>query len=542
MSAAEKEIKEKSSTLYIRAMGWLGLACAVLGLVFPFWQLEDLSITARFLAANGFSYLFLLPPIILVTAWYLSKPKLQVFRLMTLGSMGLFVYTLFLSHLRFDNQLIYWQQRGEEATQLIYEMGEMTLKFSPYDALGYALPLGIIGMLMIFFSPTPRLFVEKPQLLDRKSRTTRVKRADTLDELRPGGGFMGYYNAGVITLISGMILISAYVSCGLSPLKVWENRGNALEYIMGREMNADDIEYIERQRDIAPGIVAKGMAREYQDNKYRDLAWDKQPSYMEKTEEFDLKVAEFLAAMSEQEKARLSEKAYKQALEEKKGGYFPPETSLVKIMGYMSALIETIAIAVWGTLLAVVCSVPAALLTAENTLKLMISGESKTRNYIRQSIILGMRRFLDICRGFNEFVMALIFVAVLGLGPFAGVLALWIHTFGIIGKVISEQIEAINSGPIEGVSSTGATVSQVISFSVMPQIMPGFVSYCLLRFESNVRSAAVLGFVGAGGIGFLIFDKINGYNYREVCTIMIIIISAVGVIDFICKLLRRRFS
>jgi phosphonate transport system permease protein len=146
-----------------------------------------------------------------------------------------------------------------------------------------------------------------------------------------------------------------------------------------------------------------------------------------------------------------------------------------------------------------------------------------------------------MCRGFNEFVMALIFVAVLGLGPFAGILALWIHTFGILGKVFSEQIEAIEPGQVEALSSTGAFVDQTIAFSVLPQVMPGFVSYSLLRFESNVRSAAILGFVGAGGIGFLIFDKLNGYLFREVCTMMIVIIIAVGIIDFLCGKLRRRF-
>jgi len=137
--------------------------------------------------------------------------------------------------------------------------------------------------------------------------------------------------------------------------------------------------------------------------------------------------------------------------------------------------------------------------------------------------------------------MALIFVAVIGLGPYAGILALWIHTFGVLGKVFSEQIEAIESGQVEALTSTGANPVQTIVFSVMPQVLPGLVSYTLLRFESNVRSAAILGFVGAGGIGFLIFDKLNGYLFREVCTMMIIIIMTVGVIDHFCGKIRMRF-
>jgi phosphonate transport system permease protein len=138
--------------------------------------------------------------------------------------------------------------------------------------------------------------------------------------------------------------------------------------------------------------------------------------------------------------------------------------------------------------------------------------------------------------------MALIFVAVIGLGPYAGVLALAIHTFGILGKVFSEAIEQIEPGQVEAVTASGAGPAQIMAFSVIPQVMPLIVSYTLLRFESNVRSATILGFVGAGGIGFLMFDKINGYLYREVCTMMIMVIVSVTLIDYLCGILRRRFA
>ena len=252
-------------------------------------------------------------------------------------------------------------------------------------------------------------------------------------------------------------------------------------------------------------------------------------------------VKQFFAEISEEEKKLLQEKAYHNALDEKKGGYFPPETAWMRVRGYLVALLETVAIAIWGTLLAVICAVPVSLLAARNTFELLVSGDKLLSKIARWLGVFSMRRFLDLCRGFNEFVMALIFVAVLGLGPFAGILALWIHTFGILGKVFSEQIEAIEPGQVEALTSTGAFVDQTIAFSVLPQVMPGFVSYSLLRFESNVRSAAILGFVGAGGIGFLIFDKLNGYLFREVCTMMIIIIISVGIIDFFCGKLRRKF-
>lgn len=152
-----------------------------------------------------------------------------------------------------------------------------------------------------------------------------------------------------------------------------------------------------------------------------------------------------------------------------------------------------------------------------------------------------VRRFLDFARGFNEFVMALIFVAIIGLGPFAGIMALFVHTTGILGKVFSEAIEAIEPRQVEAVVSTGSGSGQVISFAVIPQVMPTIVSYSLLRFESNVRSATILGFCGAGGIGFLMFDKLNGFLYREVCTMMIMVIILVSIIDYLCGKLRSCF-
>jgi phosphonate transport system permease protein len=338
-----------------------------------------------------------------------------------------------------------------------------------------------------------------------------------------------------------MILVYTFTWTGISPMKVWKNRGYAGEYLFGRALSQADQDYINEQTERAPEIEAQGRARAFQDNKYRGIAFEDQPTLEEKFKENDALVEQFLAEMTEEEKEILRQKARERALTEKKGGYFPPETGWMRIKGYLVALLETIAIAIWGTLLAVVCAVPISLLAAHNTFELIISGDRIPAQIARWLGIFWVRRFLDLCRGFNEFVMALIFVAVLGLGPFAGILALWIHTFGILGKVFSEQIEAIEPGQVEALTSTGAFVDQTIAFSVLPQVMPGFVSYSLLRFESNVRSAAILGFVGAGGIGFLIFDKLNGYLFREVCTMMIIIIIAVGIIDFLCGKLRRRF-
>ena len=298
------------------------------------------------------------------------------------------------------------------------------------------------------------------------------------------------------------MLLFTYVWCGISPIKVWSNRHHARDYLLGRPLSQSDIDYIEDQERRAPSIEAQGRARAFQDNKYRGMPIASQPSLEEKFAENEALTAKFLAEMGAKEKETLRKKAREAARDEKRGGYFPPETAWSRVKGYLVALVETLAIAIWGTLLAIVCAVPVSLLAAKNTLALIITGDSAAARSLRQGCIFGVRRLLDACRGFNEFVMALIFVAVIGLGPFAGILALWIHTFGILGKVFSEQIEAIEDGQVEALSSTGAAVDQVIVFSVLPQVMPGVVSYSLLRFESNVRSAAILGFVGAGGIGF----------------------------------------
>jgi phosphonate transport system permease protein len=245
--------------------------------------------------------------------------------------------------------------------------------------------------------------------------------------------------------------------------------------------------------------------------------------------------------MTPHERTTIVQEEFTRIADDREGGYFPPETALSHLEEYSIALIETVAIAIWGTLIAFIAAIPMSMFAAKNTLELMVQGDGIHQRIVRWFGQFVARRMLDFCRGFNEFVMALIFVAVIGLGPYAGVLALAIHTFGILGKVFSEAIEQIEPGQVEAVTASGAGPAQIMAFSVIPQVMPLIVSYTLLRFESNVRSATILGFVGAGGIGFLMFDKINGYLYREVCTMMLMVIISVTLIDYLCGILRRRF-
>ena len=205
--------------------------------------------------------------------------------------------------------------------------------------------------------------------------------------------------------------------------------------------------------------------------------------------------------------------------------YFPPDFSNWSF--YLADIIETIGMGIWGTLLAVIVAAPLSILASANLCPVWI--------------VQPTRRLLDAMRAINEIVFALVFVVAVGLGPFAGVLAIFVHTAGILGKLFSEAIENIEVGPIEGVRATGASKFQEILFGVIPQVVPLWISYVLYRFESNVRSATVLGIVGAGGIGVSLYQSFRSFDYTKVCAILIILVVVVGVIDAASAWLRRQF-
>jgi phosphonate transport system permease protein len=521
-----------------------GTICVVAGYFLPWLGSEKVVISGYHLSHSGYYFLFLLPLLVIFsTYWRLKNPGARPLPQMTAGSAAVFLILLLISMvLNTDSGPLVLHQGEHTQRMLAFNDGQKEIIFDRITQLSIGFYLCFLGGLVIILSPLSRPRASLPRGIKPSPEHCQIKKPiHSWEDLRPGWTLGKELRTSSFGLLCGAVLVFTYFWCGMSPMKLWENRGNAREYLFGRELSQTDLDYINDQAGRAAQIEAQGRARAFQDNKYRDVPFEEQPTLSEKFKENEALVKKFLAAMSAEEKNTLRNKAYSNALDEKKGGYFPPETAWPRVKGYLLALLETVAIAIWGTLLAVVCAVPASLLAAVNTLTLMFPGDSRGSRAVRWFGIFFVRRFLDACRGFNEFVMALIFVAVIGLGPFAGILALWIHTFGILGKVFSEQIEAVDEGQIEALSSTGAAVDQTITFSVLPQVMPGFVSYSLLRFESNVRSAAILGFVGAGGIGFLIFDKLNGYLFREVCTMMIIIIITVGIIDFLCAKLRRQF-
>lgn len=205
------------------------------------------------------------------------------------------------------------------------------------------------------------------------------------------------------------------------------------------------------------------------------------------------------------------------------GDFFPPDFTDWRL--YLSELIVTLHIAIWGTVLAVVCAVPLSLLAAANI----------APAWLHQPV----RRVLDAMRSINEMVFAMLFVVSVGLGPFAGALALWLHTTGVLAKLFSEAVEAIDPQPVEGIRATGANVLEEIVYGVIPQVMPLWVSYSLYRFESNVRSASVVGMVGAGGIGVVLWEVIRGFRFDQTCAVMIMIIVLVSLVDLVSARIRK---
>jgi len=202
--------------------------------------------------------------------------------------------------------------------------------------------------------------------------------------------------------------------------------------------------------------------------------------------------------------------------------FFPPNFRDWRV--YLHEMVITIQIAVWGTFLAIVLGVPCALLASENI----------TPVWIHQP----MRRLMDAFRAVNELVFALLFIVAVGLGPFAGVLALFIATTGTLAKLSWEAVEAIDPQPVEGIRATGASRLEEIVYAVIPQVLPLWISYSLYRFEANVRGASVLGIVGAGGIGQIRWEVMRGFQYAETCALLIILVASVSLIDFISARLR----
>ncbi|MBM7659963.1 phosphonate transport system permease protein [Bacillus mesophilus] len=203
--------------------------------------------------------------------------------------------------------------------------------------------------------------------------------------------------------------------------------------------------------------------------------------------------------------------------------FFDPAV-LAKVPEYLYYMFETLAIAYAGTLIATVLAIPFGFLAARNMSK--VSGLGK-------SILNGIRAFPEV-------MLAIIFVAAVGMGPFAGVLAVGISSIGMLGKLYSEVIEAIDMKVIEALKANGANRIQVMWYGVIPQVIPEFSNYAMYRYEIDVRSSTILGVVGAGGIGAPLIIASMQRNWENVGMILIIIIVVVTIMDVISAKVRKK--
>ena len=203
----------------------------------------------------------------------------------------------------------------------------------------------------------------------------------------------------------------------------------------------------------------------------------------------------------------------------------PPDFSNFENLIY--AMVETIEIAVLGTFIAIVLSIPVGLLSARNI----------APNYI---IFLVARTITIFFRAIPEFIIAMILVIAIGFGAIPGVLALGIHTMGFLAKFYAEDIEHINKGPVDVLRASGASKRQIISFAIIPQIIPSFVGNNLYILDRNIRMATMLGIVGAGGIGYELQSSFRMFEYPKVSAIIIIIFITIFLIDNLSSYIRSK--
>ncbi|AZK45754.1 phosphonate ABC transporter, permease protein PhnE [Paenibacillus lentus] len=211
-------------------------------------------------------------------------------------------------------------------------------------------------------------------------------------------------------------------------------------------------------------------------------------------------------------------------------GIFSPDWDYVYLPDgedLLRGLLDTLAISMLGTFISTVVCIPFAFWAATNmSSSKWVSGSGKM--------------LLSFIRTFPEIIMAILFIKAVGPGSFAGVLALGLHSVGMLGKLFADEVENLDKGPIEALIATGASRLQIMWFAVIPQVLPGFLSYTLYRFEINVRSATILGIIGAGGIGTPLIFALSSRNWERVGIILLGIIIMITIIDMISGSIRKR--
>ena len=205
-----------------------------------------------------------------------------------------------------------------------------------------------------------------------------------------------------------------------------------------------------------------------------------------------------------------------------------PPASHGRTLEFIRATLETLGMAFLGTLLASLASVPLGFLGAKNVIGNPV-------------FHFGLRRFVDFLRGVDALIWALVWINVVGLGPFAGILAIAVSNTGELSKLFSEAIENVDRKPMEGVRASGANAVQTMRYAILPQVFPVMLSNSLYYFESNTRSATILGIVGAGGIGLQLADRIRVMAWDQVSLLIIMILITVYAIDTVSSRVRQHF-
>lgn len=197
----------------------------------------------------------------------------------------------------------------------------------------------------------------------------------------------------------------------------------------------------------------------------------------------------------------------------------------------MFRMVETVFLALMGTTLGVFFAVPLSFLGAKNLM---------ARNPLGALVYYAVRTVFNIARSIEPLILATVFAVWVGIGPFAGVMALGIHSIASLGKLYSEQIESIDPGPIEAITATGASMLQVVRYAVVPQIVPPFIAFTIYRWDINVRMSTVIGFVGGGGIGFLLMQYINLLQWKQAATAVWAITLVVAAMDYLSAVVREK--
>lgn len=222
---------------------------------------------------------------------------------------------------------------------------------------------------------------------------------------------------------------------------------------------------------------------------------------------------------------------------------FPPDLSGKTVADAAAGAWETFAISLMGTLLAAVIALSLVFFGSRNLVYAGLLYEMETRRglaLLRRVPYLAARAVLNFLRTVPEMLWALVFVFLVGLGPFPGVLALGVHTGGVLGKLFAEALEDVDLQPVESLQSTGAGKLQILFYGILPQALPQFISYTLYRWEVNIRVAAVLGFVGAGGLGQRIHIAISLFLEQQLLTLLMVLYVLVTGVDYLSAYLRRR--